>query len=132
MMLTIIATMGYGACFLKGLETVMTAPVKVGSHIWKFHSAKKFARWKDEKSEFLDDFAHLLIDEHLVKLGYEFTTSEAIDNSGLAYRFYLLDRDGFVVDIELTIDAKLYRNNVVFNYETEDEHIKKFLDGYFR
>ena len=132
MLLTVITTMGYAACFFKGIETVMIAPVKVGSHVWKSHNAKKFARWRDEKSEFLDDFAHLLVDEHLVKRGYEFTTSEPIDNSGLAYRFYLLDRDGFIIDIELTIDAKLNHNSIVFNYETEDENIKKFLDGYFR
>ncbi len=132
MLLTVITTMGYAACFFKGIETVMSVPVKASWHIYKSHKAKMFAKWEEQRDEFLDDFATLLVHRKLINSGYQYTTSNRIDNDGTEYKFYLMNKEGSIVVIELKFDNKLDHGCISLKYKTDDKFVEKFLDGCLR
>ena len=132
-MLMTIALVGVeAACFLEGLKTVMSVPAKATWHVYKSHKAKKFAKWEDERDEFLDDFATLMVHRKLTNAGYQYTMSNRVNSNGTEYKFYLLDKNGSIVMIELEFDSKLDHGDISLRYKTSDKYVEKFLDSCLR
>lgn len=132
MVATIMLVSLEAACFLQGLKTVMSVPAKATWHIYKSHKAKKFAKWEEQRDEFLDDFATLLVHRKLTNAGYQYTMSNRINNDGTEYRFYLLNKEGSVVMIEVEFDDNLDHGNISLRYKTDDKFVEKFLDSCLR
>lgn len=132
MVATILVVGCEAACFLQGIKTVMSVPAKASWHIYKSHKAKKFAKWEEQRDEFLDDFATLMVHRKLTKSGYQYTMSNRINSNGTEYRFYLLNKKGSVVMIELEFDRKLDHGDISLRYKTDDKFVEKFLDSCLR
>lgn len=132
MLMTVVLVGVEAACFLKGLETVMGVPAKATWHVYKSHKAKRFAEWEEERDGFLDDFATLMVHRKLTNAGYQYTMSNRINSNGTEYRFYLLNKEGSVVVIELEFDSRLDHGDISLRYKTDDKYVEKFLDSCLR
>lgn len=120
------------ASFLQGLKTVISVPAKATWHIYRTHKAKKFAKWEEQRDEFLDDFATLLVHRKLTNAGYQYTMSNQLYSDGSRYRFYLLNKEGSIVMIEIVFDKKLEHGDISLKYKTDDKFVEKFLDSCLR
>ena len=132
MVATIVLVGVEAACFLQGLKTVMSVPAKATWHVYKSHKAKRFAEWEEERDEFLDDFATLLVHRKLTNAGYTYTMCNKLYSNGTGYRFYLLNKEGSIVMIEVEFDSKLDHGNISLRYKTDDKFVEKFLDSCLR
>ena len=132
MVATIMLVGVEAACFLQGLKTVMSVPAKATWHAYKSHKAKKFAKWEEQRDEFLDDFATLLVHRKLTNAGYQYTMSNQLYSDGSGYRFYLLNKEGSIVMVELIFDKKLDNGDISLRYKTDDKFVEKFLDSCLR
>ena len=132
MVATIVLVGVEAACFLQGLKTVMSVPAKATWHVYKSHKAKRFAEWEEERDEFLDNFATLLVNRKLTNAGYTYTMCNKLYSNGTGYRFYLLNKEGSIVMIEVEFDSKLNHGNISLRYKTDDKFVEKFLDSWLR
>lgn len=129
---TVILVGVEAACLFNGIKAIMTAPSKAVWHVYTSHKAKTFAKWEEQRDEFLDDFATLMVHRKLTNSGYQYTMSNRINSNGTEYKFYLLNKEGSIVMIEVEFDSKLDHGNISLRYKTDDKFVEKFLDRCLR